>query len=141
MNDPNQPPPLPPPLPEPRPHPVEPLAYGGPAPLITTREAGSAALRFLAGLVAGAALSLVVWGLGWYALFDGRTDAGAPAIFLVPGIISLVLPGGLNPGIDFTSGTIMTIQFDNPVDSDQLVLANPLANRPDAKPDFEATSR
>ncbi|TME33812.1 MAG: protein translocase subunit SecF, partial [Chloroflexi bacterium] len=23
------------------------------------------------------------------------------AVFLVPGIISLVLPGGLNPGIDF----------------------------------------
>jgi preprotein translocase subunit SecF len=42
------------------------------------------------------------------------------AMFLVPGIISLILPGGLNPGIDFTSGTIMTIQFDNPVDSNQL---------------------
>src|SRR5919202_6510423 len=42
------------------------------------------------------------------------------AIFLVPGIISLLLPGGLNPGIDFTSGTIMTVQFDNPVDSSQL---------------------
>ena len=42
------------------------------------------------------------------------------AIFLVPGIISLVLPGGLNPGIDFTSGTIMTVQFENPVDPNQL---------------------
>lgn len=42
------------------------------------------------------------------------------AVFLVPGIISLILPGGLNPGIDFTSGTIMTVQFDNPVDSNQL---------------------
>ena len=42
------------------------------------------------------------------------------AVFLVPGIISLALPGGLNPGIDFTSGTIMTIQFDNPVDAGQL---------------------
>src|SRR5215471_16141625 len=42
------------------------------------------------------------------------------AIFLVPGIISLLLPGGLNPGIDFTSGTIMTIEFDNPVNADQL---------------------
>src|SRR5216683_6463679 len=42
------------------------------------------------------------------------------AAFLVPGIISLALPGGLNPGIDFTSGTIMTIQFDNPVDAGQL---------------------
>jgi preprotein translocase subunit SecF len=45
------------------------------------------------------------------------------AIFLVPGIISLVLPGGLNPGIDFTSGTIMTIQFENPVTADQLRVA------------------
>jgi preprotein translocase subunit SecF len=42
------------------------------------------------------------------------------AVFLVPGIISLVLPGGLNPGIDFTSGTIMTIQFDNQVEQDKL---------------------
>jgi preprotein translocase subunit SecF len=42
------------------------------------------------------------------------------AVFLVPGIISLALPGGLNPGIDFTSGTIMTIQFDNPVDANAL---------------------
>src|SRR6266550_2983248 len=42
------------------------------------------------------------------------------AVLLVPGIISLALPGGLNPGIDFTSGTIMTIQFDNQVDQDKL---------------------
>jgi len=41
-------------------------------------------------------------------------------IFLIPGLISLILPGGLNPGIDFTSGTIMTVQFDNPVNVDQL---------------------
>jgi preprotein translocase subunit SecF len=42
------------------------------------------------------------------------------AAFLIPGIISLVFPGGLNPGIDFTSGTIMTMQFDNAVDANQL---------------------
>src|ERR1700704_1889741 len=42
------------------------------------------------------------------------------AILLIPGVISLVLPGGLNPGIDFTSGTIMTIQFDQPVDQNRL---------------------
>jgi len=42
------------------------------------------------------------------------------AVLLVPGIISLALPGGLNPGIDFTSGTIMTLQFDNPVDQNRL---------------------
>src|ERR1700694_2914406 len=44
-------------------------------------------------------------------------------VLLVPGIISLILPGGLNPGIDFTSGTIMTIQFDNPVDQNKLRVA------------------
>src|SRR5207249_10960056 len=42
------------------------------------------------------------------------------AVLLVPGVISLVLPGGLNPGIDFTSGTIMTVQFDNPIDQNKL---------------------
>src|SRR5436309_3159498 len=38
------------------------------------------------------------------------------AVLIVPGVISLLLPGGLNPGIDFTSGTIMTVQFDQAVD-------------------------
>src|SRR6266852_7954893 len=41
-------------------------------------------------------------------------------VLLIPGIISLVLPGGLHPGIDFTSGTIMTIQFDKQVEQDKL---------------------
>jgi preprotein translocase subunit SecF len=41
------------------------------------------------------------------------------AALLIPGVISLVLPGGLNPGIDFTSGTIMTIQFQRPEPVDQ----------------------
>ena len=42
------------------------------------------------------------------------------AVLIVPGVISLILPGGLNPGIDFTSGTIMTVQFQQPVQEDQL---------------------
>jgi preprotein translocase subunit SecF len=42
------------------------------------------------------------------------------AILIVPGVISLLLPGGLNPGIDFTSGTIMTIQFEQQVEQDKL---------------------
>jgi len=42
------------------------------------------------------------------------------ALLLIPGVMSLALPGGLNPGIDFTSGTIMTIQFDQPVDQNRL---------------------
>src|SRR4030088_1697556 len=42
------------------------------------------------------------------------------AVLIIPGVISLVLPGGLNPGIDFTSGTIMTVQFEQPVDQNKL---------------------
>ena len=41
-------------------------------------------------------------------------------LLLLPGIISLLLPGGLRPGIDFTSGSIMTIQFDQQVDQTAL---------------------
>jgi preprotein translocase subunit SecF len=35
-------------------------------------------------------------------------------VLILPGLVSLILPGGLNPGIDFTSGTIMTMQFQRP---------------------------
>lgn len=42
------------------------------------------------------------------------------ALVLIPGIVSLVLPGGLNPGIDFTSGTIMTLRFSQPVEQAEL---------------------
>jgi len=45
------------------------------------------------------------------------------AVLILPGVISLLLPGGLNPGIDFTSGTIMTIQFEQSVDQDRLRVA------------------
>jgi preprotein translocase subunit SecF len=41
-------------------------------------------------------------------------------IIIVPGLISLLLPGGLNPGIDFTSGSILTLRFQQPVDQGQL---------------------
>ncbi len=41
-------------------------------------------------------------------------------LLIVPGVISLALPGGLRPGIDFTSGTLMTVQFQNPVDQTDL---------------------
>jgi preprotein translocase subunit SecF len=49
------------------------------------------------------------------------------ALLIVPGVISLILPGGLNPGIDFTSGTIMTIQFQRPETVDQGELRDALA--------------
>jgi len=41
-------------------------------------------------------------------------------ILIIPGIISLLLPGGLRPGIDFTSGTIMTLRFQQDVDQPSL---------------------
>ncbi len=41
-------------------------------------------------------------------------------LVLVPGVISLVLPGGLRPGIDFSSGSIMTIRFQQSVDQSAL---------------------
>jgi preprotein translocase subunit SecF len=37
-------------------------------------------------------------------------------ILILPGVISMMLPGGLHPGIDFTSGTIMTLRFPAQVD-------------------------
>jgi preprotein translocase subunit SecF len=37
---------------------------------------------------------------------------------VVPGIISLALPGGLRPGIDFTSGTLIVLRFTNDVEQE-----------------------
>jgi preprotein translocase subunit SecF len=42
------------------------------------------------------------------------------AIAIVPGLISLLLPGGIHPGIDFTSGSILTLRFRQPVDQGEL---------------------
>src|SRR4051812_25195751 len=39
---------------------------------------------------------------------------------LIPGIISLLIPPRLRPGIEFTSGTTMTLQFTQTVPLDQL---------------------
>jgi preprotein translocase subunit SecF len=38
------------------------------------------------------------------------------ALAIIPGLISLILPGGIRPGIDFTSGSILTVRFDRDVD-------------------------
>lgn len=43
----------------------------------------------------------------WYYLFS--------LAILLPGIISLLIPPRLQPGIEFTSGTTMTLQFEQPV--------------------------
>jgi len=42
------------------------------------------------------------------------------AVLILPGLISMVLPGGINPGIDFTSGSILTVTFPEPIDAGQL---------------------
>lgn len=54
------------------------------------------------------------------------------ALIALPGLISLLLPGGLRPGIDFTSGTIMTIRFDRPVGQAELRQAFADAGHPEA---------
>ena len=41
------------------------------------------------------------------------------AIIIIPGIISLAV-FGLKPGVDFSSGTAMTLQFDREIEIDQL---------------------
>jgi preprotein translocase subunit SecF len=44
----------------------------------------------------------------WFYLFS--------LLLVVPGVISLVLPGGLRPGIDFTSGTLMVLRFTDDIE-------------------------
>ena len=39
---------------------------------------------------------------------------------ILPGIVSLLLPGGIRPGIDFSSGTIMTVRFETSVEQTAL---------------------
>lgn len=41
-------------------------------------------------------------------------------LVILPGVISLLLPGGLRPGIDFSSGSIMTIRFEQAVEQSDL---------------------
>ncbi len=56
---------------------------------------------------------------GWYFLFS--------ALLLLPGVISMAIPpgwaswdSGLNPGIDFTSGSVLQVSFDEPVNEKQI---------------------
>ncbi|MDP2951937.1 MAG: protein translocase subunit SecF [Chloroflexota bacterium] len=48
----------------------------------------------------------------WYFIFS--------ALVIIPGIISLLIPPGLKPGIEFTGGTAMTIRFEKPVERTEL---------------------
>ena len=49
---------------------------------------------------------------GWLFLISG--------VILVPGIIFLIIAPGLRPGIDFTGGSTVTIEFVDPVAQDDL---------------------
>jgi preprotein translocase subunit SecF len=48
----------------------------------------------------------------WFYLFS--------ILIVVPGLVSLALPGGLRPGIDFTSGTLIVLQFTGEVEQEAL---------------------
>ncbi|HEX2174068.1 MAG TPA: protein translocase subunit SecF, partial [Dehalococcoidia bacterium] len=49
---------------------------------------------------------------GWYFIFS--------LLVLVPGLISLAILPGLRPGIDFSSGTALTLRFEQPVQTGEL---------------------
>jgi len=55
----------------------------------------------------------------WYFLFS--------ALIILPGLISMIIPpgwlsgdSGLNPGIDFSSGSVLSVTFDRSVTEDQI---------------------
>ena len=61
----------------------------------------------------------VVGKRGWYFLFS--------ALIIIPGLISMILPpgwasfnSGLNPGIDFTSGSVLQVSFTDPVNEQRI---------------------
>ena len=60
----------------------------------------------------------------WYFLIS--------ALLLLPGIISLIVPPALRPGIDFTSGTAITIVADRPVSEADLRTAFTDLGHPEA---------
>ena len=56
---------------------------------------------------------------GWYFVFS--------ALLIIPGLLSMIAPpgwasggSGLNPGIDFTSGSVLNVAFVDPVDTNDV---------------------
>ena len=56
---------------------------------------------------------------GWYFIIS--------ALIILPGLVSMIIPpgwstldSGLNPGIDFTSGSVMDVRFERPVSQGQI---------------------
>jgi preprotein translocase subunit SecF len=59
-------------------------------------------------------------------------------LVMVPGIISMLLPGGLKAGIEFSSGSTFSVQFQQPVSADDLRVA--LAELGHADPRIQRTT-
>lgn len=54
-------------------------------------------------------------------------------LIMVPGLISLVLPGGLQTGIEFSSGTTFAVAFQDPVDETDLRAALTELGHPESR--------
>jgi len=61
---------------------------------------------------------------GWFFLLS--------LLVIAPGIVFLIIAPGLRPGIDFNGGSTITIQFDDPVNQDELRLSLTNLGHPDA---------
>ncbi|MCC7367358.1 MAG: protein translocase subunit SecF [Chloroflexi bacterium] len=53
-------------------------------------------------------------------------------LIVVPGVVSMLLPGGFRPGIDFTSGTLLQLRFAQEVEQEAVRRAFGEAGHPDA---------
>ena len=61
-------------------------------------------------------------------------------LVLIPGVISLLIPPALKPGIEFSSGTTFTARFQNEVKEEQLALRTGQPRSP-AKPESSVPAR
>ncbi len=61
----------------------------------------------------------------WYYLLS--------ALVLLPGIISLIIPPGLKPGIEFTSGSMFEVSFQNTVQESEMRAEMTTLGHPEAK--------
>jgi preprotein translocase subunit SecF len=68
---------------------------------------------------------------GWYFLFSG--------LLVLAGVISMIIPpgwstldSGLNPGIDFTSGSVLDITFERPVSQQEIQVRMEALGHPQA---------
>lgn len=61
---------------------------------------------------------------GWFFLLS--------LIVIAPGVVFLIIAPGLKPGIDFNGGSTITIQFDDPVNQDDLRLRLTNLGHPDS---------